>query len=346
MYRRLEDEQSKLEDLHYKGIQRGYSVGWDWDKFPFTIKMGTTSYMAAPPHTGKTEFWFDILINLSCLHGFKHLIYSPETGNASEIYAELCSKFVGKPYYGQNKMTQAEKVYAEMFINTHFVVVDPVDEELSIEQFYDLVDEIENELAITFQTTTIDPWNELKEEFKPEDLGREDKYLSRILGYCRKNARAKNRHNTIVTHVRDQSMMVEDGIRYTPIPTAREIAGGQVWFRKGMLMSILWRPPYGLVDGHGVAYKMNQTIVKIAKSKPKGVSKNGLYSFFYDSDKKRFYMEDYGGNRVYADRGEYNNKTKADPPKQTNIETAIKQLTPEKTDESLEMFSHTEIWED
>jgi hypothetical protein len=324
MYKRLTDTTKELDGLYNKGLQRGYSIGWDWELLPLTIKLGTTSYIAAPPHQGKTEFWFEILINLSCLHKLKHIIFSPETGNASEIFAELCSKFVGKPYYGKNKMSGSDKVYAEMFINDHFVIIDPSDEDITIEQYYTLVDQIENEQGIKFATTTIDPWNELKEVLIPEDMGREDKYLSRILGYSRKNARTKNRHNCIINHVRDQQTITESGISYNPIPTARDFAGGQVWFRKGMLMIILWRPPYGLANAEGKPYKETETLVKIAKSKPKGVSKNGLNSMHFDVDRISYYVENDRGQRIYADRGEYNNKEKVKEPEQITIETAIK----------------------
>ena len=155
-------------------------------------------------------------------------------------------------------------------------------------------------------------------------MGREDKYLSRILGYSRKNARTKNRHNCIINHVRDQQTITESGISYNPIPTARDFAGGQVWFRKGMLMIILWRPPYGLANAEGKPYKETETLVKIAKSKPKGVSKNGLNSMHFDVDRISYYVENNRGQRIYADRGEYNNKEKVKEPEQITIETAIR----------------------
>ena len=326
MYKRLTDVNTELENLYNKGLQRGASVGWDWKTFPFTIKLGTTTYLAAPPHQGKTEFWFEILINLSCLHGWKHCIFSPETGSAAEVFAELVAKFVGKPYFGTNKMTPADKTHGEMFINDHFVIIDPQDEDLTIEQYYKLVDDIENQQGFTFQTTTIDPWNELKEQLTPDDMGREDKYLSRILSFVRKNARKKNRHNCLINHVRDQVTVVENGIRYNPIPTARDFAGGQVWFRKGLLMGIIWRPPYGLADETGRPYEKNQTIFKIAKSKPKGVSLNGNYNFYLDTETFRYYTMDWDNTRIYADRGKYNiepPKKVIEPPKEETKPTAI-----------------------
>jgi len=288
---------------------KGKGVGWDWEMLPFTIKEGCTTYIGSAPASGKTELWFEFLINLSCLHGWRHAIFSPETGSAAEIYAELCYKYIGKPYVqGQNSMTNGEQVSAEMFINEHFIVIDPIDEDLTITKFYQLVDEIERKEGIKIHTTTIDPWNELTEEFIPADLGREDKYLSRILGLVRKNARKTGRHNCVINHVRDQPMVsaktiAGTDISYFPMPSARDFAGGQVWFRKGLSVLIPWRPPYGLGDADGVGAEKNEVHLKVAKSKPKGVSKNGVYKMFLDVERYQYYMLDFKGNRVYANRG-------------------------------------------
>jgi hypothetical protein len=92
-------------------------------------------------------------------------------------------------------------------------------------------------------------------------------------------------------------------ISYFPMPSARDFAGGQVWFRKGLSVLIPWRPPYGLADADGVGAEKNEVHLKVAKSKPKGVSKNGVYKLFLDVDRYQYYMLDFKGNRVYANRG-------------------------------------------
>lgn len=297
-----------MSDLRHKKNVRGKSIGWDWDLLPYTIKEGCTTYIGAAPASGKTELWFEFLINLSCIHGWNHVVFSPETGSAAEIFAELCYKYIGKPYtLGENSMTQGEQIRAEMFIDKHFIVVDPIDEDLTLQGFYNLVDEIERKEEITIHTTTIDPWNELTEEFIQSDLGREDKYLSRILGIARKNARKTNRHNCIINHVRDQTPVTKElfsgeQVTYFPPPSARDFAGGQVWFRKGLCVLIPWRPPYGLKDSDGSICEANEVHLKVAKSKPKGVSKNGTYKMFLDMDRYQYYMLDWKGNRVYANR--------------------------------------------
>jgi len=335
MYKRLTHLNAEMFTVRQQIDVKGKSIGWDWDMLPFTIKEGATTYIGAAPASGKTELLFEFLINLSCLHGWNHVIFSPETGSSAEIFAELCYKYIGKPYVqGKNSMTNGEQVSAEMFINEHFIVIDPIDEDLTITKFYELVDEIERKEGIKIHTTTIDPWNELTEEFILADLGREDKYLSRILGLVRKNARKTGRHNCVINHVRDQPMVTAKtiagtDISYFPMPSARDFAGGQVWFRKGLSVLIPWRPPYGLADADGVGAEKNEVHLKVAKSKPKGVSKNGVYKMFLDIERYQYYMLDFKGNRVYANRGttyKKESQRKIDIPKDGQIETTSQKL--------------------
>src|SRR5690554_5288114 len=144
MYKKLNDVKSDLQNLRSNGRDRGASVGWSWDLLPLTIKLGSTTYLGAAPASGKTELMLEILLNLSCIHGWKHVIFTPETGEFSDVYAELCHKYIGKPYInGEYSMSEAQREKAEWFISEHFIVVDPVDSDLTIEGFYSLVDEIE-----------------------------------------------------------------------------------------------------------------------------------------------------------------------------------------------------------
>ncbi len=98
MYKRLNELNSELFSIRHEKNVKGKSVGWDWNMLPYTIKEGCTTYIGAAPASGKTELWFEFLINLSCLHGWNHVIFSPETGSSAEIFSELWYKYIGKPY--------------------------------------------------------------------------------------------------------------------------------------------------------------------------------------------------------------------------------------------------------
>jgi hypothetical protein len=312
MIKKLKDVKESLNILYTDGIEMGKSVGWNWDVFPYTVKLGSTTYIAGAPASGKSEFWFEILINLSCLHGWKHVIYSPETGSHVDIYTELMHKFMGKPYVKSKwAMDERERLIAETFIDKHFFVFDD-QSDMTPTDFYKMVDEFETENEITIHTTTVDPWNELKYDFLPEDLGREDFYLSRVLGEIRKKAKAGNKHHCIITHVRDQKMEKnKDGAYYYPFPTARDLAGGQTWFRKGMSVILFQRYAEGfMIDG--VPTEHNEVHVKVAKTKPKGTSKNGIYKFFLNLKAYRYYTKDIAGREIYADRANYDTTPRLD----------------------------------
>jgi hypothetical protein len=320
MIKKLSDVSKELNTLYVDGLEMGKSVGWQWEAFPYTIRLGSTTYLAGAPASGKSEFWFEMLINLSCLHGWKHVIYSPETGSHIDVYSEIMHKFVGKPYVkNTNMMSASEKLLAETFVEKHFFIVDD-QADITIDDFYKMVDKFEKDNNVSIQTTTVDPWNELKEDYLPVDLGREDRYLSRVLGMVRKNAKATNRHHCVITHVRDQKAeKIKDGDYYYPMPTARDFAGGQVWFRKGMSMLIFWRPPVNFLTFNSEYATDNELHVRIAKTKPKGTSKNGVYKFFLNLRSYRYYVKSITGGEIYSNRGDLNIKHK-----EMNVESAIK----------------------
>jgi hypothetical protein len=340
---KLEESTDGLNRLREKGITKGKEVGFDFEKIGMSIKPGCTTYIAAAPASGKSEFWFEILMNLSCLYGWKHLVFSPETGNVEEIYAELCFKYIGKPYFStiEGHMSESEKTRAEYFISQHFIVIDPKDNTLTVNQFYELADKIEEELGWTFNTTTIDPFNEL--EWDGKGLSR-DLVIEKQLGDCRRNARKTGRHNCLITHVRDQVLLEKEGQWYNPMPTARDYSGGQAWFRKGEQMIILWRPPFGVTreSGEGV-YEGNEVIVKVAKEKPKGASIKGEYTFFYDKKRNAYYRKE-NHEMIYAKRDLQleQKKIKIEEPKQddfySNRTLQSSRLTNEEHNEKFKDF--------
>jgi len=151
-------------------------------------------------------------------------------------------------------------------------------------------------------------------------LRREDRFLSRVLGKVRKHAKANDKHHCIITHVRDQKIEKTDGgVYYYPMPTARDLAGGQVWFRKGMSMLMFWRPPVGIPTFDDALAEDNELHVRIAKTKPKGTSKNGVYKFFLNTNSFRYYHKNFVGKEIYSNRGEFNIEQKPREIKQLEV---------------------------
>jgi hypothetical protein len=76
------------------------------------------------------------------------------------------------------------------------------------------------------------------------------------------------------------------------------------------------------LDSEGNGAEKNEVHLKVAKSKPKGVSKNGVYKLYLDLDKYQYYMLDFKGNRIYANR----EKKQAPQLKMTNLGHKLKSM--------------------
>jgi hypothetical protein len=300
-YYTLKDKANDLGTLREAGHAKGLSCGLhSLDPF-FSLLKGFPVFLAGAPHAGKTEFLFEILINTSKKYGWKHFMYPGEGGDATDVFAELCSKWVGKPYLkGSNCMTESERTYAEQMINEHFVLCD-TDEDLTIDEFYVRVALAERELNVKFDTTSFDPWNDVKEELQLFG-NREDKFLAYALKKVRTSSQRNKRIDFLVNHIADVTPLIDKGtgMRYNPPAFPSEWAGGRTWHRRAFQMLMIYRPPTFLTDINGIPYASNEAHVYIQKSKPKGVGKLGTVPIWYDWKKNSYYYKDELSNELFA----------------------------------------------
>ena len=297
------DLNEEIRELFIFGQQRGHDFGFECVKDLYTVKPGTTTYIYGPPYSGKSQIWFEGLVNLSSIYGLKHLIFSPETGTAPEIFAELMAMVAYQDFYDSFNAQMSEQDYADAksFVDSHFIIVDPKDNVITIQDVFDYADIIERVYNVKLHTLTVDPWNELKHDYR-EFGGARDQYLEMVLGQVRQNARARERHNCVITHTQQQDVITDKDTkkRYYPPATFHEIANGQAWPRKGMAMISIWRPPGGVIDPEtGVPYEENETQMIIQKAKPKGIGKNGIARLYFDAKMHR-YFERVGPQFMYG----------------------------------------------
>src|SRR5690606_16545525 len=90
-----------------------------------------------------------------------------------------------------------------------------------------------------------------------------------------------------------------------PLAGKEDISGGQQASYLGFNMVSIWRPiinpdNFGIINPQtGTPYEVNETIVHVAKVKPKGSAKLSSTSIYFDADKQRYYCIE-GGRKVYA----------------------------------------------
>lgn len=296
-----------LDDRYANGVKRGDLLGFINMADIFSVKLGSTLYLYGSPASGKTQLKYEILIQLSELYGYNHLIYDPETGTRQDIKEEVVQMIAKADFTNEfgNQMTEDARMVAEHFFDQHFFIID-TDEDIDLIDFFEQADKIEKELNIKLHTRSIDPYDYLKHNYQAFGEVRDDKYLMEALKYVKRNATKNNCYNILVHHVRDIQPKKSGNTWYSPPPTPYDLAFGQEWYRKGMAMIGIWRPKEGLKNDNGEPYENNESLILFGKLKPKGVSvptnNKKEVSLYYDQKKHRYYekQQPFGSERFAA----------------------------------------------
>jgi twinkle protein len=295
-----EELRGSLNTLRNEGIKKGAWTGFDslFDKY--SVKKGSTTYIYAGAHQGKSQFGFELMMNLAQYSNWRWAVYSPETGSPTEVFAELLWVYLRKPFLINDKITatdeETEKAIA--FINEHFFIIDSGLQDLSIEGFYTAVEEIEEQYELKIDGCLVDPFTEIKTDVSSGV--RDDIAIGQILTRIRKHSAEKDFHTIVTVHTKHQQAKYKNGVPYVDVPTMNDIAGGMQWSRKGMMVINVWRCPFGLEDENGIPYEPNQVKITVVKAKPKIVGKLGSVTLYYDKLCNRYYELDKNGNKKFA----------------------------------------------
>jgi len=281
--------QKALDNMRDKGHPRGENTGFECLDKLYSIKQGTYTFILAPPHHGKSELAFELGFNQATKYGKKSLVYSPETGSVEDIYAEFIHKYTGKHIYKSMPGHVDDKEYyqAVNWIDAHFSILDSDSQSYG---FKDIVSMVTDEKIIL-----TDPYNELRHDMS-EFGSRQDLYIEDLCGEIRRYCKKNSKHWMLTLHPAHQQIQNEGGLRYYPMPMAREAAGGQALLRKAMTWINMWRPPIGLNNDYGQPYPDNVVLINIEKAKPKGVATKGQTELYFDWKRNRFYED----NGLYA----------------------------------------------
>lgn len=295
---RLDDVRDEIYTLREEGAKRGAWVGFKSLYEYYSCKKGSYTIIFAAAHQGKSQFSFEIAMNLAQYSGWKFAIASPETGSPKDIYAELCWVYGRKPFL-ENKsgihQTEQEALAAMNFVREHFFVLDSGMDDFSVRDFYREVRRAEDEMDIKINGCLIDPYTEFKNGVM--DGVRDDVAIGEDLSEIRKQSSRWDYHTIVTVHTKNQQSRFEKGQPYIPEPSFNDIAGGMMWNRKGFMIINIWRCPEFLEDENGRPFDNNQVKVRILKGKPKSAGRVGHCYLWYDLISNRYYekpVDDFG----------------------------------------------------
>lgn len=302
---KLDDAKDGMFKLREGGDQRGHYLGFDNLDKNYTMKEGSFTILVAAPAMGKTQFSIEIMMNMAEYEGWKWVIASPEMGSPSEIFAELCWSYARKPFYkinGCEIMSDKEASEAIDFVREHFIVIDAGADDMTIGGFYRELEEVMEEVD-GIKGCLIDPYTEFKTDL--EQGVRDDVAIGKDITKIRKQSANLGVHTIVAVHTKYQQPQYKKNalgkrVAIIPEPTFNDIAGGQMWSKKGFMIVSLWRCPFGFEDENGNPYDANQVKVNVLKAKPKSAGVKGHCYLYYNVEMNRYYSKSYDGSKTYS----------------------------------------------
>ena len=290
IYWTLSDVNDEIESKYEIGLEDGYKSGYESLDDLYNLHLGYTTYIYGAAFSGKSLIWFDLIKNYSYRYGMRHVIFSPETGSATDVHIKLIELVAGADFYdkGFGRMSKEKLEKAKAFVDEHFIIIDPGMETMTLDDLVASCELIERVFNTKIHTLTIDPWNDLHHDMSDVNF-RDDQYLEKNLRKLRVIAHFNNWHITVITHTRDQAFEGSGKNKYQPPATFREIAGGQAWSRRGFMMASIWRPPEWMDTLDDKPLEGNETFWIQQKYKPEWTGSRGTAILKYDVKNKCFY---------------------------------------------------------
>lgn len=313
--KRIMDMLPDIEKLRDSGIVRGERTGFvSLDKL-YSVKEDSFTILLSEPGHGKSEFIMEICLNQAEHTGKRSLIFSPETGSAIEIVAELIHKHTGKSMLksGYNPIQDKEFYQKLEWISEHFVLPEE-DKPYSITELFEYAERYEKQYACRIHYLVGEPYNELDHTEMQKFGSRQDLYIEDLATQLRTLCKQRKKHFFLSLHPNGETKPVlKDGQTFYPKPLPRQAAGGQAWYRKAMTWITLWRPPAGMTNEAGWAYADNEVHVFIDKAKPKGVSFKGMCILYFDWQRNRYYESPELSDKYYAFQHPPEQQNKSEP---------------------------------
>lgn len=294
--KRINDVTEQLFDLHKNNTANLLSTGFKTLDNYYQVRPSNTTIIYGYPSAGKSEFAMQLLIGLTVKYGKKHLIYTPETGTAEEIFSEIAHSLTGKSFDKRfpNYITEAEIYRVQPFIQEHFAVIeDDGVNGLSLENYFELAREVKRDRGL--DCTLLDNFNDL--EHSASDLANIASYLPVFLPKWNKFSKIENLHSFMICHARNPT-----GVKSGELPKAPsvfEINGGQAWYAKAQSLICVDRP---YEEINGLMQQSNTANIDVKKIKPKIVGKKGLVPLEFEFSKK-CYNETVDGRILRIDTG-------------------------------------------
>lgn len=214
---------------------RPLSTGFDEFDHAFRVLPAQFIVVSGIPNHGKTRFLTQIAVQMSRLHGWRWLSYSPETGSSNQV-ADLCEIITRRPFHPgpTPRMSEAELRDAMAEVRENFLFLDTKDHTPSIDWILERARAAV--LRYGIRGLIIDPYNEVEAGRPPQMT--ETEFVSQLISKCKRFAKV---HDVTVFMVVHPTKINSQGLTKETMPGLYDLAGSAHWRNKADAGLIVYR---------------------------------------------------------------------------------------------------------
>ncbi len=223
---RAKDLTEDIWNLYNGKSQKRYYCGFSSIDPYFNIIKPSFNLFTGTPNSGKSSLTFEIALRTAREHGFKFLIFSPESSLAVNL-KRLVEKYCQKPFdfMFHNRADETEVLEAIEFIHEHFLFLDMEQESPSIDWILEKARLVHKEYEI--DGLVIDPYNEINNE---RDNGlREDEHISSLISKIKRFNRETHTFTFLVAHPTKQIRSADGTFK---VNSLFDVSGSANWNNK------------------------------------------------------------------------------------------------------------------
>lgn len=223
---RAKDLTEDIWNLYNGKSQKRYYCGFSSIDPYFKIIKPSFNLFTGTPNSGKSSLTFEIALRTAREHGFKFLIFSPESSLAVNL-KRLVEKYCQKPFdiMFHNRADETEVLEAIEFIHDHFLFLDMEQESPSIDWILEKARLVHKEFEI--DGLVIDPYNEINNE---RDNGlREDEHISSLISKIKRFNRETHTFTFLVAHPTKQIRSADGTFK---VNSLFDVSGSANWNNK------------------------------------------------------------------------------------------------------------------
>jgi len=218
---------SDIDRLYKRGLPRGLTVGHREFDETFSFVSSQLTVITGIPTHGKSHWLEHMCMRLSCEHGWKFGMFSPEHFPIELHFSVLAEKFIGKSFRDSVDLPRIDKQeldYSKEFIHEHFKWIRPDGESFSI----DAILESARGLILRhgINAIIIDPYNKITHDFGNNN---ETTYINNLLTRLNVFKQKYDVHIFLVAHPR--KMMKNHSGMYE-VPTLYDVAGSSNFYNQ------------------------------------------------------------------------------------------------------------------